>query len=228
MIKLVLLRHGKSIWNLENKFTGWVDVDLSSGGEAEAHAAGRLLREKGYTFDIAYTSILKRAIRTLWIVLDELDSMWVPIVSDWRLNERHYGALQGCDKQEMKDRYGAEQVLQWRRGYDTPLPPLAEEEAEKIKSDPRYRHLEELPRSETLKNTLERVLPYWEEAIMPELQQGKRILITAHHNSLRALVKHLENIGDKEIVSLDIPTGIPLIYELDDLLRPQNHYYLRI
>ena len=197
-------------------------------GETEAHGAGRLLREKGYTFDIAYTSVLKRAIRTLWIVLEELDLMWIPIESDWRLNERHYGALQGCDKQEMKDRYGEDQVLQWRRGYNTPLPPLAEEEAEKIKGDPRYRHLEELPRSETLKNTLERVLPYWEEAIVPELQQGKRILIAAHHNSLRALVKHLDNIGDKEIVSLDIPTGIPLIYELDDLLRPQNHYYLRV
>ena len=227
MIRLVLLRHGKSLWNLENKFSGWVDVDLSSQGMAEAHGAGRLLREQGYTFDIAYTSVLKRAIRTLWIVLDELDSMWIPIETDWRLNERHYGALQGCDKQEMKDRYGVDKVLQWRRGYDSPLPPLSVEESEKIKNDPRYRHLEEPPRSETLKNTLERVLPYWEEAIVPELRHGKKILIAAHGNSLRALVKHLEHIDDEDIVSVDIPTGIPLIYELDDLLRPQNHYYLR-
>ena len=226
MLKLVLLRHGRSLWNLENKFTGWVDVDLCSEGVAEAHAAGRLLREKGYTFDIAYTSVLKRAIRTLWIVLEELDLMWIPTVKDWRLNERHYGALQGRDKQEMKDRYGTEMVLQWRRGYDLPLPPLSVEEAEKIENDPRYEHLEEPPRSETLKNTLERVLPYWEEAIVPELRHGKRILITAHGNSLRALVKHLENIDDKDIANVEIPTGIPLIYELDDLLRPQNHYYL--
>lgn len=227
MLKLVLLRHGRSLWNLENKFTGWVDVDLCSEGVAEAHAAGRLLREKGYTFDIAYTSVLKRAIRTLWIVLEELDLMWIPTVKDWRLNERHYGALQGRDKQEMKDRYGMEMVLQWRRGYDLPLPPLSVEEAEKIENDPRYEHLEEPPRSETLKNTLERVLPYWEEAIVPELRHGKRILITAHGNSLRALVKHLENIDDKNIANVEIPTGIPLIYELDDLLRPQNHYYLQ-
>jgi 2,3-bisphosphoglycerate-dependent phosphoglycerate mutase len=227
MSKLVLLRHGKSLWNLENKFTGWVDVDLSSQGEAEAHAAGQLLREQGYTFDIAYTSVLKRAIRTLWIVLEELDLMWIPTVSDWRLNERHYGALQGCDKQEMKDRYGADQVLQWRRGYDTPLPPLLVAEAEKLKNDPRYRHLVEPPRFETLKDTLERVLPYWEKTIVPELRQRKKILIAAHGNSLRALVKHLENIDDEKIVAVDIPTGIPLIYELDDLLRPQNKYYLQ-
>ena len=228
MIKLVLLRHGESTWNKENRFTGWTDVDLSEKGVAEAHEAGKLLREGGYKFDVAYTSVLKRAIRTLWIALDELDQMWIPIYNTWRLNERHYGGLQGLNKAQMAEQFGAEQVHIWRRSYDVPPPAL-------IADDPRYPGLErryanlthaELPLTECLKDTVARFLPYWHETIVPALKAGQRVIIAAHGNSLRALVKYLDNIPDAEIVELNIPTGIPLVYELDDNLKPIRHYYL--
>ena len=228
MIKLVLLRHGESTWNKENRFTGWTDVDLSEKGLAEAHEAGKLLREGGYAFDVAYTSVLKRAIRTLWIALDELDQMWIPIYNTWRLNERHYGGLQGLNKAQMAEQFGAEQVHIWRRSYDVPPPALTAD-------DPRYPGLErryanltaaELPLTECLKDTVARFLPYWHETIVPALQSGQRVIIAAHGNSLRALVKYLDNIPDAEIVELNIPTGIPLVYELDDNLKPIRHYYL--
>jgi len=227
MLKLVLLRHGQSTWNLENRFTGWTDVDLSDQGVREAHEAGRLLKTEGCTFDAAYTSVLKRAIRTLWIVLDELDLMWIPVHSSWRLNERHYGALQGLNKKATADKYGLEQVHIWRRSYDIAPLPLTETDPRNPSSDPRYLHVkDELPKTESLRDTLNRVLPYWHEAITPTLRQGKKVIISAHGNSLRALVKYLDNISDEDIPKLDMPTGIPLVYELDERLRALTHYYL--
>jgi 2,3-bisphosphoglycerate-dependent phosphoglycerate mutase len=228
MIELVLLRHGESLWNRENRFTGWTDVDLTEQGIAEAHEAARLLAAEGYTFDLAFTSVLKRAIRTLWIVLDDLDLMWIPIHNSWRLNERHYGALQGLNKAEMAARFGEEQVRLWRRSYDVPPPPLDPDDPRFPGHDPRYRHLapQELPRSESLKDTVARFLPYWHEAIVPALQAGQRVLIVAHGNSLRALVKYLDGLSDQAVVDLNIPTGIPLVYQLDDRLQPIGHRYL--
>jgi 2,3-bisphosphoglycerate-dependent phosphoglycerate mutase len=227
MRKLVLLRHGQSLWNLENKFTGWTDVDLSDQGIREAHQAGLLLKAKGYQFDVAYSSYLKRAIRTLWIVLDEMDLMWIPVHCSWRLNERHYGALQGLNKKATTEKYGIEQVHIWRRSYDTAPPAMAETDPRHPRFDQRYTYFkrEELPDTESLKNTLYRILPYWHEVIAPSLSQGKRVLISAHGNSLRALVKYLDNISDNDIVETNIPTGTPLVYELDDHLRAINHYY---
>ncbi len=228
MIKLVLLRHGQSSWNLENRFTGWTDVDLSEAGVAEAHQAGKLLLAGGYIFDVAYTSVLKRAIRTLWIAMDELDQMWIPVINAWQLNERHYGALQGLNKAETADKFGQEQVHIWRRSYSTPPPALDSDDPRHPRFDPRYASLsaDELPATESLELTLKRVLPYWFGEIVPMLKSGKRVLIAAHGNSLRALVKHLDHISDDEIVELNIPTGIPLVYELEDDLTPIRHYYL--
>jgi 2,3-bisphosphoglycerate-dependent phosphoglycerate mutase len=228
MIKLVLLRHGESTWNLENRFTGWTDVDLTEQGLREAHQAGKLLREGGYRFDLAHTSVLKRAIRTLWITLDEMDLMWIPVYRSWRLNERHYGALQGLNKKDTAEKYGMEQVHIWRRSYDIPPPALEEADPRFPGRDPRYAGFKagEAPRSESLKDTLERVLPYWHGAIVPDLKAGRRVLIAAHGNSIRALVKYLDDIPDAVITELNIPTGIPLVYELDDQLRAVNHYYL--
>lgn len=228
MIKLVLLRHGESLWNKENRFTGWTDIDLSEKGIEEAKQAGRLLKEAGFVFDVAFTSVLKRAIRTLWIVQDEMDLMWIPVHLSWRLNERHYGALQGLNKAEMAAKFGEEQVLLWRRSYDVRPPALDKSDARYPGHDPRYRDLAEqdLPLTECLKDTVERFLPYWHEVIAPTIQSGKRVIIAAHGNSLRALVKYLDQISDEEIVGLNIPTGIPLIYELDEDLRPLRHYYL--
>jgi 2,3-bisphosphoglycerate-dependent phosphoglycerate mutase len=228
MIKLVLLRHGESLWNLENRFTGWTDVDLSPKGLEEAREAARLLQEGGYTFDVAYTSLLKRAIRTLWIVMDGMDLMWLPVHRSWRLNERHYGALQGLNKAEMAARYGDRQVLLWRRSYADPPPPLTPDDPRHPGHDRRYADLSpaELPLAESLKDTVTRFLPYWHQAIVPALRAGKRVLIAAHGNSLRALVKHLDGISEEEIVGLNIPTGIPLVYELEDDLKPIRSYYL--
>lgn len=226
--QLVLLRHGLSDWNLQNRFTGWHDVDLAEGGVEEAHKAGQSLREAGFVFDLAYTSLLKRAIRTLWIVLDELDQMWIPVVRDWRLNERHYGALQGLDKAETAARHGEEQVHLWRRGYAVTPPPLEEDSPFYPGHDPRYADLpkERLPRTESLKDTVERVSECWDARIAPDIRAGKRLLIAAHGNSLRGLVKLLDGIGDEEIQQLNIPTGIPLVYELDEGLNPLRHDYL--
>lgn len=228
MLKLVLLRHGQSQWNLDNRFTGWTDVDLTPEGEEEAHAAARLLRAEGYTFDMAFTSVLKRAIRTLWVVLDDMDLMWIPVVRSWRLNERHYGGLQGLNKAETAARHGADQVLIWRRSYSIPPPPLEEGDERLPDKDPRYAGLakQDLPRTEALNDTVNRFLPYWFEAIVPVLKQKKKVLICAHGNSLRALVKHLDEISEEKIVDLNIPTAIPLVYELDDHLKPIRHYYL--
>jgi 2,3-bisphosphoglycerate-dependent phosphoglycerate mutase len=228
MIKLVLLRHGQSTWNLENRFTGWTDVDLSEQGVKEAHDGGRLLREGGYRFDLAFTSVLKRAIRTLWIALDELDQMYIPTINAWQLNERHYGTLQGLNKAEMAEKFGQEQVHLWRRSYDVPPPPLDLNDERHPRFDPRYAGVDaaQLPACESLELTLARVLPYWEEEIVPRLKRGEKLLIVAHGNSLRALVKHLDNISKEDIVELNIPTGIPLVYELDDHLRSIQHYYL--
>ena len=225
MYKLVLLRHGESLWNRENRFTGWVDVDLSPVGIEEARAAGRLLKAEGLRFDLTFTSVLKRAIRTLWIVLDELDQMWLPEEKHWRLNERHYGALQGLNKSEMAAKYGEQQVLMWRRSYDTPPPPLEPNDERYEANDPRYRGVE-VPRSECLKDTVARVIPYWMSAIAPAVRAGRRTLIAAHGNSLRALIKHLDHVSDEKIVGENVPTGIPLVYELDKDLRPIKHYYL--
>ncbi len=225
MHKLVLLRHGESQWNRENRFTGWTDVDLSQSGVAEARAAGRLLESGGFKFDLAHTSVLKRAIRTLWIALDELDQMWLPVIKDWRLNERHYGALQGLDKAEMAAKFGEQQVLAWRRSYDTPPPPLAADDPRSEARDPRYAAIP-VPASECLKDTVARVVPYWQGSIAPAVRAGKRVLVAAHGNSLRALVKHLDNVGDADIVALNIPTAVPLVYELDEQLKPLRHYYL--
>jgi len=228
MIKLVLLRHGESIWNLENRFTGWTDVDLSSKGIEEAHRAAKFLKENGFVFDIAFTSVLKRAIRTLWIVLDDMDLMWIPVIKTWRLNERHYGALQGLNKLEMVEKFGEEQVLIWRRSYDIRPPALDKNDPRSPRNDPRYRDLkeEEIPLTECLKDTVNRFLPFWHNNIVPVLKENKRVIISAHGNSLRALVKYLDNIPDNEIVHLNIPTGIPLVYELDNNLKPIKSYYL--
>ena len=225
MRKLVLLRHGESQWNRENRFTGWTDVDLSPAGIAEAQKGGRQLKADGYAFDIAYTSVLKRAVRTLWIALDELDQMWLPVVKDWRLNERHYGALQGLNKAEMAAKFGEKQVLVWRRSYDTPPPTLEPGDPRYEGKDARYTGIK-VPLTECLKDTVARVIPYWESVIAPTIRSGKRVLVAAHGNSLRALVKHLDGISDDEIVSLNIPTAMPLVYELDDNLKPIKHYYL--
>ena len=228
MYKLVLLRHGESTWNKENRFTGWTDVDLSERGREEAAEAGRLLKEGGYIFDQAYVSVLKRAIRTLWIALDQLDQMWIPIEKDWRLNERHYGALQGLNKAETAARHGEDQVHIWRRSYDIPPPPLAPDDERHPSHDPRYAGLAagDLPLTESLKETVARFLPYWHGTIAPAITSGRRVLVAAHGNSLRALVKYLDNVSESQIVELNIPTGIPLVYELDADLKPIRHYYL--
>lgn len=228
MKKLVLLRHGESVWNKENRFSGWTDVDLSDQGIQEAQKAGKVLKENGFTFDIAFTSFLKRGIRTLWIVLDELDLMWIPVLKSWRLNERHYGALQGFYKAKMAAELGEEQVLIWRRSYDVPPPALKTSDPRYPGNDVRYSDLDskDIPLTECLKDTVERFLPYWHETIAPTIKSGKKVLISAHGNSLRALVKFLDDMSEEEIIKLNIPTGIPLIYELDDKLKPINHYYL--
>ncbi len=228
MYKLVLIRHGESAWNKENRFTGWKDIDLSDKGKEEAHAAGKLLKAQGFVFDEAYTSVLKRAIRTLWIILDEMDLMWIPETKSWRLNERHYGGLQGLNKAETAAQYGDEQVLVWRRSYDV-LPTLLEETDERwLGKDPRYSLIEagKFPRAEALKETVERVVPFYETEIAPKIKAGKRLIVAAHGNSLRALVKFLDNLSDDEIVSRNIPTGVPLVYELDENLKPTKSYYL--
>jgi 2,3-bisphosphoglycerate-dependent phosphoglycerate mutase len=228
MIKLVLLRHGESTWNKENLYTGWTDVDLSEKGTREAKEAGRLLKEGGYEFDLAYTSVLKRAIRTLWLALDEMDLLWLPVIKTWRLNERHYGALQGLNKAQTAEQYGEKQVKVWRRSYDVPPPPLARDDPRWPGHDPRYADVapDELPLAECLKDTVARFLPWWHAEAVPLLKTGKRVIIAAHGNSLRALVKYLDDISDEEIVELNIPTGIPLVYELDDDLKPIRSYYL--
>jgi 2,3-bisphosphoglycerate-dependent phosphoglycerate mutase len=228
MHKLVLIRHGQSEWNKENRFTGWKDVDLSEQGKEEAHAAGKLLKAEGFTFDEAYTSVLKRAIRTLWIILDEMDLMWIPETKTWLLNERHYGALQGLNKAETAAQYGEEQVLIWRRSYDV-LPTILEESDERwLGKDPRYSEVkpEMFPKAEALKQTVERVVPYYQQQIAPRIKLGKRIIVAAHGNSLRALVKYLDTISDEDIIGRNIPTGIPLVYELDENLTPKKSYYL--
>lgn len=226
--KIVLLRHGESTWNRENRFTGWTDVDLSDRGREEAREAGRLLKAEGYEFDLAHVSVLKRAIRTLWIALDEMDAMWLPVHHSWRLNERHYGSLQGLDKSQMASQFGEAQVLVWRRSYDIPPPPLEPGDPRHAGDDPRYRGLEpgQIPLTECLKDTVARVVPYWEEVIAPQLRAGKRILVAAHGNSIRALVKYLDGVPEPDIVGLNIPTATPLVYELDDQLKPLRHYYL--
>lgn len=228
MTKLVLLRHGESAWNKENRFTGWTDVDLTDRGREEAKQAGRLLKEAGFAFDIAYTSVLKRAIRTLWTALDELDRMWIPVVHSWRLNERHYGSLQGLNKAETAAKFGDEQVLIWRRAYEIAPPPLEEGDPRLDLHNPRYAGLDpkEFPRTECLKDTVNRFLPYWHQTIAPSISAGKSVIIAAHGNSLRALVKYLDNIPDQDIVGLNIPTGVPLVYELDSNLKPLRNYYL--
>jgi 2,3-bisphosphoglycerate-dependent phosphoglycerate mutase len=228
MKRIVLLRHGESIWNQENRFTGWYDVDLAAKGVQEAREAGRLMKAQGFVFDLAYTSVLKRAIRTLWLALDEMDLMWIPITQSWRLNERHYGALQGLNKAETAAKFGDAQVLVWRRSYDIPPPALAKDDSRYPGQDPRYAGLsdKELPLTECLKDTVERFLPYWHDTIAPHVKAGQRVIITAHGNSLRALVKYLDGVSDQDIVGLNIPTGIPLVYELEDDLRPIRSYYL--
>ena len=228
MHTLVLVRHGESVWNKENRFTGWTDVDLTEKGADEAREAGRLLKAGGFTFDVVYTSVLKRAIRTMWLVMDEMDLMWLPVIRRWRLNERHYGALQGLNKAEMAAKFGEQQVHEWRRSYATPPPALDPDDERFPGRDPRYASLshDELPRTECLKNTVERFLPLWHEEIAPVVKSGTKVLIVAHGNSLRALVKFLDGISDQEIVGLNIPTGVPLVYELDDELRPIAHRYL--
>jgi 2,3-bisphosphoglycerate-dependent phosphoglycerate mutase len=228
MHKLVLIRHGESTWNLENRFTGWTDVELTPTGVAQAQEAGRLLKAEGYDFDIAYTSVLKRAIHTLWHVLDGMDRTWLPVVKNWRLNERHYGALQGLNKADMAAKYGDQQVLVWRRSYDTPPPALEPTDPRSERGDRRYARLkpEEVPLTECLKDTVARVMPFWTEALAPAIQSGKRVVVAAHGNSIRALVKYLDGISDADIVGLNIPNGIPLVYELDAQLKPIRHYYL--
>jgi len=228
MKKMILLRHGESVWNKENRFTGWTDVDLSDKGVEEARKAGELMRDAGFVFDLAHTSVLKRAIKTLWLALEQLDLMWIPVLPSWRLNERHYGALQGLNKAETAAKFGDEQVLAWRRSYDVAPPALKPDDARYPGSDPRYRGLapNQMPLTECLKDTVSRVLPYWNQSIVPDLRSGKRILIAAHGNSLRALVKYLDKVSDQDIVGLNIPTGVPLVYELDDALKPVRHYYL--
>jgi 2,3-bisphosphoglycerate-dependent phosphoglycerate mutase len=228
MHKLVLIRHGESEWNKENRFTGWKDVDLSEKGLKEAYTAGKLLKQEGYTFDEAYTSVLKRAIRTLWIILDEMDLMWIPETKSWMLNERHYGALQGLNKAEMAAKYGEEQVQKWRRSFDIPPGPLEADDPRYLGNDPRYASIEpaNFPKTECLKDTVARVVPYFQYEIAPKIKEGKKLIVAAHGNSLRALVKFLDNVSDDQITQLNIPTGIPLVYELDEQLKPQKHYYL--
>jgi len=228
MIKLVLLRHGESTWNKENRFTGWTDVDLSERGREEAKTAGQLLKDGGYVFDIAFTSVLKRAIRTLGLALDELDLLWIPVTKDWRLNERHYGALQGLNKAETAAKHGDAQIKIWRRSYDIPPPPLTVDDERHPSRDPRYARLDPklLPLTESLKDTVDRFLPYWHDTIGPAIRSGKRVIVAAHGNSIRALVKYLDHVSEKDIVELNIPTGVPLVYELDADLRPLKHYYL--
>src|SRR5574338_106700 len=228
MYKIVLVRHGQSVWNLENRFTGWTDVDLTEQGRAEAHSAGALLREGGYEFDLAYTSVLRRAIKTLWIVLDEMGLEWLPVTRAWQRNERHYGSLQGLNKTEMAEKFGEAQVKIWRRSYDVPPPALELDDERHPRFDPRYAGLtpEQLPATESLNLTLDRVLPYWNSTLAPEIKSGKRVLITAHGNSIRALVKYLDHISEADITELNIPTGLPLVYELDENLKPVRSYYL--
>lgn len=228
MYKLVLIRHGESQWNKENRFTGWKDVDLSEKGVGEAHAAGKLLRDEGFTFDEAYTSVLKRAIRTLWIILDEMDLMWIPETKSWLLNERHYGALQGLNKAETAAQFGEEQVLTWRRSFDIPPGDLDETDERYLGNEAKYSNIEKgkFPKTECLKDTVARVVPYWLDEIAPKIKSGKRLIVAAHGNSLRALVKHLDGISDNDIVNLNIPTGVPLVYELDADLKPLKSYYL--
>lgn len=228
MYKLVLLRHGQSVWNKENRFTGWTDVDLTEQGRAEARAGGQQLKAEGFQFDLAYTSVLKRAIRTLWLVMEELDQMWLPVERSWKLNERHYGGLQGLNKAETAAQYGDEQVHIWRRSYDIPPPELEQSDVRWPGHESRYADIDpsQLPLTESLKLTVERVVPYWEQEIAPQVKAGKKVIIAAHGNSLRALVKHLDNISDDEITALNIPTGVPLVYELDAELKPIKHYYL--
>ena len=228
MYKLVLLRHGESVWNQENRFSGWADVGLTEAGLAEARAAGQLLKREGFTFDVAFTSVLKRAIKTLWTVLEELDRMWIPVHSSWRLNERHYGALQGLNKAETAQKFGEVQVKIWRRAYDTPPPPMQDDDPRLEIGNPRYSDIlrNDFPRTECLKDTVERFLPYWHETIAPMVKSGKQVIIAAHGNSLRALIKHLDNVSDTDIIELNIPTAQPLIYELSADLKPIRHAYL--
>lgn len=228
MHKLVLIRHGESQWNLDNRFTGWTDVDLTETGREQARQAGEVLKKEEFAFDLAFTSVLKRAIRTLWIVLDEMDRMWIPVHRSWKLNERHYGSLQGLNKAETAEKFGEDQVLIWRRSYDIPPPALEEDDDRFPGSDPRYADIpkEELPLTECLKDTVDRMVPYWEETIAPEVAAGKQVVVAAHGNSLRALVKHLDGISDEDILKLNIPTGMPLVYELDSQLKPIKNYYL--
>ena len=228
MYKIVLLRHGESVWNKENRFTGWTDVALSERGIEESHNSGKILKDLGYNFDIAYTSFLKRAIRTLWIVLEEMDLMWIPVIRSWRLNERHYGALQGLFKAKTAQEKGEDQVFIWRRSFDIPPPPLEKSDERYPGIDPKYKDLnpEDIPATECLKDTIERVMPYWNSEIVPAIKAGKKILIAAHGNSLRAIVKYLDKISDEKIPHLNIPTGFPLVYELDEELKPIKHYYL--
>ena len=228
MHKLVLIRHGESTWNRENRFTGWTDVDLNEKGLMEAKAAGELLRNEGYTFDRAFVSVLKRALRTLWIILDELDELWIPVERSWRLNERHYGSLQGLNKAETAEKFGNDQVLIWRRSYDVPPPALEKTDDRFPGHDPRYRDVPpaELPLTECLKDTVDRVLPFWHNTIAPAVKRGERVLVTAHGNTLRALVKYFDNLSEDDVLALNLPTGVPLVYELDDNLKPIRHYYL--
>ena len=228
MKKVILLRHGESVWNKENRFTGWTDVDLTAKGVDEAGKAGELMREAGLVFDLAHTSVLRRAIKSLWLALERMDLMWIPVLHSWRLNERHYGALQGLNKAETAAKFGDAQVLAWRRSYDVPPPALSADDPRCPGNDPRYRGLapSQVPFTECLKDTVARVLPYWNQAIAPDIRAGKRVLIAAHGNSIRALVKYLDRVSDQDIVGLNIPTGVPLVYELDDALKPLRHYYL--
>lgn len=228
MYKVVLLRHGESQWNLENRFTGWTDVDLTPKGVEEAKSAGKVLKEKGFTFDVCYTSVLKRALRTMWLALDEMDLLWIPFIKNWRLNERHYGGLQGLNKAETAAQHGEEKVLIWRRSYDIPPPPLEKNDPRYPGNDPRYAGMDEkdVPQTECLKDTVERFLPLWHEEIAPDIKAGKKVLIAAHGNSLRALVKYLDNLSEEEVIKLNIPTGMPLVYELEENLKPIRSYYL--
>jgi len=228
MIKIVFIRHGESTWNLENRFTGWTDVDITPHGVDQSHEAAQVLKMEGFTFDIAFTSLLKRAIRTLWTILDDMDLMWIDVFRSWRLNERHYGALQGLNKKETADKFGLELVHQWRRSYDVPPPAIETSDPRHPIHDPRYANIPRrtLPSTESLKTTLERVIPYWNEAIVPQLKEGKKVLVSAHGNSLRAIVKYLDSVSDKDIVEYNIPMGVPMVYELDDKLNAKKHYYL--
>ena len=230
MHKLVMIRHGESLWNKENRFTGWVDVDLTEQGASEARRAGKLLKANGLDFDVAYTSVLKRAVRTLWLCLDEMDRMWLPTMHSWRLNERHYGALQGLNKAETAAKFGDQQVLQWRRSYDVPPPAMDESHRQELAGDARYARVNpvDLPLSECLKDTVQRVLPLWEESLAPAIRAGRRLLVVSHGNSMRALIKHLDGISDTDIVGLNIPNGTPLVYELDAALKPIRRYYLEL